>query len=194
MLQVGVLASHQGTNFQSIADACADGELNANVSVLVCNNSSAPVIQRAERAGIPAKHLSLQTHADPDELDIAICDALTTASVELVVLAGYMKKLGPRVLARYEGHIINVHPALLPRHGGRGCYGMHVHEAVIRDGDKETGATVHLVNGEYDMGNILHQESTPVETDDTAESLAEKVHAIEYRLLLSTIDEFSRKS
>ena len=71
---------------------------------------------------------------------------------------------------------------------------MHVHEAVIRDGDKETGATVHLVNGEYDMGNILHQESTPVETDDTAESLAEKVHAIEYRLLLSTIDEFSRKS
>lgn len=192
MLHVGVLASHQGTNFQAIIDACEAGILNAAVTVLVCNNSQAPVIQRAHNAAVPVHHLSSMTHPDPGALDAAIDDALRNANVDLVVLAGYMKKLGPGVLSRYEGHIINVHPSLLPRHSGKGCFGMRVHEAVIDAEDTETGATVHLVNGEYDKGNILQQESTPVSSDDTAESLAERVHAIEHRLLLSTINQFSR--
>ena len=184
MLKVGVLASHQGTNFQAIADACDEGRIGAVVSVLICNNSKAAVLKRAECAGVRSIHLSSKTHPDPNDLDAAIHDALTDAGVELVVLAGYMKKLGPKVLTRYENQIINVHPALLPRYGGKGFYGMHVHEA---------GATVHLVNGEYDRGDILHQESISIEDDDTAESIATKVHAIEYRLLLLTIDEFSRQ-
>ena len=193
MLRVAVLASHQGTNFQAIADACTAGELNATVVVLICNNSNAPVLARAERAGLQTAHLSTKTHPDPDALDSAICSTLTEVGADLVVLAGYMKKLGPLVLSTFENRIINVHPSLLPRHGGQGFYGMRVHEAVLAAGEKETGATVHLVTAEYDRGDILRQASIAVSTCDTAETLAARVHELEHHLLLETIDYYSRK-
>ena len=193
MFRLGVLASHQGTNFQNIADACADGSLNARVTVLICNNSNAPVMKRAENLAVPAFHLSSASHPDSLQLDSAIHARLVDARVDLVVLAGYMKKLGLKVLSTYEGKIINVHPSLLPKHGGKGCFGMHVHAAVIDAGDAETGATVHLVTANYDEGGILKQEAIPVLDEDTPESLAVKVHKIEYRLLLATIREMSEQ-
>ena len=193
MLRVGVLASHQGTNFQAIADACADGTLDACVAVLICNNSGAAVMQRAQKAGIPACHLSSATHPDEALLDKAICNALTQAETDLVVLAGYMKKLGPMVLRDFEKRIINVHPSLLPRHGGKGLYGRRVHEAVLAAGDEKTGATVHFVNAEYDKGDILKQESFTIAQGETEASLAGRVHEIEHRLLLDTIKLISRR-
>ena len=118
-------------------------------------------------------------------------DHLAEENVDMVVLAGYMKKLGPRVLDAYRDRIINVHPALLPRHGGPGFYGSRVHKAVIEAGDSETGATVHLVNGEYDMGKTLLQEKITVEVNDTPDSLAERLHPIEHKLLIDVIQQFA---
>lgn len=194
MLRVGVLASHQGTNFQAIVDACAEGNINAVVSTLISNNSDAPVMARAVRAGITTHHLSSRTHPNPEALDHAICEALLAAGTDLVVLAGYMKKLGTEVLSTFEHRIINVHPSLLPKYGGKGLFGMRVHEAVLEAGETESGATVHLVDSEYDQGDILRQRAIPIENDETAESLAAKVHAIEHDLLLDTIHYFSQKA
>ena len=116
---------------------------------------------------------------------------LADENIDLVVLAGYMKKLGPRVLEAYRDRIINVHPSLLPRHGGPGFYGSRVHKAVIESGDSETGATVHLVNDDYDMGKALLQEKITVKVDDTPDSLAERLQPIEHKLLIEVIQQFS---
>ncbi len=189
MLRIGVLASHTGTNFQAIADACRQGDLSARLELLICNNSDAAVMNKAEKAGVPALHMSLSTH--PDHLDEAICEALTAKQVDLVVLAGYMKKLGPAVLETFRDRIINVHPALLPKYGGEGFYGARVHEAVLAAGERQSGATVHLVNSEYDRGDILLQETIEVEPVDTAESLADRLRPIEHQLLIKAIRLFS---
>ena len=191
MLRIGVLASHQGTNFQAVVDACQQGRIRAHVALLICNNSNAPVMTRARRSGIPTVHLSSITHPSPDLLDESMNNHLTEENIDLVVLAGYMKKLAPRVLDAYRDRIINVHPSLLPHHGGPGFYGSRVHKAVIKAGDSETGATVHLVNSEYDMGETLMQEKITVEVDDTPESLAERLHPIEHKLLIEVIQQFA---
>jgi phosphoribosylglycinamide formyltransferase-1 len=109
--------------------------------------------------------------------------------VELVILAGYMKKLGMKTLEHYRGRILNIHPSLLPKFGGQGRYGIHVHEAVLAAGERETGATVHLVEGEYDQGTILSQCRVPVYTGDTADTLAQRVLVQEHRLLVETLEQ-----
>ena len=191
MLRIGVLASHQGTNFQAVVDACQQGRIRAHVALLICNNSNAPVMTRARKSGIPTVHLSSITHPSPDLLDESMNNHLAEEKIDLVVLAGYMKKLAPCVLDAYRDRIINVHPSLLPQHGGPGFYGSSVHKAVIEAGDSETGATVHLVNSEYDMGKTLMQEKITVEVDDTPESLAERLHPIEHKLLIEVIQQFA---
>ena len=193
MLNIGVLASHQGTNFQAIVDACAARRLNARVTLLICNNANAPVLTRAERANVPFIRLSSVTHPDPAQLDTAICDALGAAEADLVILAGYMKKLGPKVLNAFENRIINVHPSLLPRFGGQGFYGSRVHEAVLAAGDTTTGASVHLVTAGYDEGAVLLQQEIPVSPEDTADSLAARLHPIEHELLIQATEQFARE-
>ena len=140
-----------------------------------------------------AHHVSTATHKTAEDIDKAINTKLTEAKVGLVVLAGYMKKIGPLVLEEFKGRIINVHPSLLPRHGGQGFYGQRVHESVIAAGDVETGATVHHVTVNYDEGAVIRQKSIRVAENETAATLAKKVHAIEHKLLLSTIKEFAEK-
>jgi phosphoribosylglycinamide formyltransferase-1 len=191
MLRIGVLASHQGTNFQAIVSACQHGRVQANVALLICNNSDAPVMARARKSGVPTVHLSSLTHPSSDVLDESMHNHLADENIDLVVLAGYMKKLGPRVLEAYRDRIINIHPSLLPRHGGPGFYGSRVHKAVIESGDSETGATVHLVNDDYDMGKALLQEKITVKVDDTPDSLAERLQPIEHKLLIEVIQQFS---
>ncbi|MCS5582602.1 MAG: phosphoribosylglycinamide formyltransferase [Pseudomonadales bacterium] len=191
MLRIGVLASHQGTNFQAIVNACQQGRVQANVALLICNNSDAPVMARARKSGVPTVHLSSLTHPSSGVLDEAMNNHLADENIALVVLAGYMKKLGPRVLEAYRDRIINVHPSLLPRHGGPGFYGSRVHKAVIESGDSETGATVHLVNDDYDMGKALLQEKITVKVDDTPDSLAERLHPIEHKLLIEVIQQYA---
>ena len=172
---------------QAIIDACRAGRIRAEPAVVVSNNRDSGALQRAAREGIAALHLGTTTHPDPEALDSAICAVLRDHGVDLVVLAGYMKKLGPRVLSAYAGRVVNIHPGLLPRHGGPGMYGARVHEAVIAAGDRETGITVHLVDAEYDTGPILAQRRVTVEPGDSAETLAARILPLEHELYVDTI-------
>ncbi len=186
-LRLGCLASHGGTNLQAVIDASNSGRLHAEVAVVISNNSTAPALRRARNAGIPSFHLSGVTHPDAGSLDRAILHTLREHGVEVVVLAGYMKMLGPAVLSRYEGRVLNVHPALLPKFGGRGMYGLRVHEAVLAAGETVTGVTVHVVDAEYDHGPVVVQAEAPVLANDTAESLGARVLEREHQLLVETL-------
>jgi phosphoribosylglycinamide formyltransferase 1 len=190
-LKLGFLASHGGSNLQAIVDACKEGMLDGEARAVISNSSRAGARTRAEREGIPFYHLSSVTHAEPAALDTAILAALQKHGVEVVCLAGYMKKLGARTLAAYRGRILNIHPALLPKFGGRGMYGMRVHEAVLAAGEKESGATVHLIDGEYDHGPVLAQEVVPVCAGDTPELLQARVLAVEHRLYAATLQKIA---
>lgn len=174
-LRLGVLASHSGTNLQAIIDACKEGRLNASVCAVMSNNSGAMALERARREGIPWYHLSSATHPEPDNLDRAVLNALESHDVDLVILAGYMKKLGHQTLSRFQNRILNSHPALLPRYGGKGMYGSRVHEAVLLAGEQVTGITIHIVDEEYDHGPAVAQCRVPVLEGDTVESLEERV-------------------
>lgn len=184
-LCIGVLASHEGSLLQAILDACADKRLCARVGVVISNNSDSGALRRAREAGVRTAHLSSATHADA--LDRAISDTLEQANVDLVVLVGYMKRLGPLTLARFANRMINTHPSLLPKYGGSGFFGRRVHDAVLANGDTESGATVHWVSGDYDSGPIIAQVRVPVAATETPESLEHKVKAVERQLLIDTL-------
>jgi phosphoribosylglycinamide formyltransferase 1 len=186
--RLGFLASHRGTNVQAILDACKTRRLGARPAVVIGNNRDAEVLARARRADVPAYHLSTETHPEPEPLDRTIRDTLIRHGVGLVVLAGYMKKLGPETLAQYAGRVINIHPALLPHFGGLGMYGLRVHEAVLASGASETGITIHLVDGDYDRGAILSQCRVPVLPGDSPGSLAARVLAREHAFLVETLE------
>jgi len=172
---------------QAVMDACTSGRLDASPRIAISNNSTSGALERAKREGIPYAHLSSATHPDPRELDRAIRDTLKQYDVDLVVLAGYMKKIGPQTLRAYAGRIINIHPALLPHFGGKGMYGARVHEAVLASGAEETGVTVHLVDAQYDHGPVLAQRRVPVRPGDTVERLAARVLMQEHDLLVETL-------
>lgn len=187
MTPLGILASHGGSNLQAIIDACRDGGLRARVAVVIVNNRSALARERALRAGIPVEVLNGVTHPDPSALDRAIRDTLVRYAVEWVCLAGYMKKVGPLTLAAFPQRIVNIHPALLPKYGGPGFFGVNVHEAVIQAGETESGATVHQVDAVYDHGAILGQERVPILPGDTPETLAARILPVEHRLYVETL-------
>jgi phosphoribosylglycinamide formyltransferase-1 len=189
ILRLGFLASHGGSNMQAIIDACKDGRLDAEPAVVISNNSESTALERARREGIPNYHLSSATHRDPAELDAAILRTLEEHGVDLVILAGYMKLLGPRTLARYRGRILNIHPALLPKFGGKGLYGKKVHEAVLAAGERVTGVTIHLVDERYDAGPIVAQSEVPVLDGDTVDSLAARVLQREHQLFAETLQK-----
>jgi phosphoribosylglycinamide formyltransferase 1 len=190
-VKIGVLASHEGTTLQAVLDACANGSLPARVVLVISNNSGSGALRRAAAAGVPARHLSGAAYPDPADLDAAICDALAAAPVDLVFLAGYMKRLGPKVLSAFSGRILNTHPALLPKFGGEGMYGMNVHRAVIAAGERESGASVHLVDGDYDTGAVVEQRRVPVEPGDTPETLAARVQECERVLVVDVFRELA---
>ncbi len=190
-MNLGFLASHRGSNMQALVDAARDGRLHATPRVVISNNGDAEALVRARREGLPAYHLSGKTHPDPERLDEAIRDTLASHDVDLVILAGYLKKLGPKTLARYRGRVINVHPALLPKYGGTGMYGDRVHEAVLASGDQETGITVHVVDEEYDHGPIVAQCRVPVLERDTIVSLSQRVLEREHRFLVEVVDQIA---
>jgi phosphoribosylglycinamide formyltransferase-1 len=164
----------------AILNDCKAGKLEAEPAVVISNNAAAGALEYARVAGILAFHLSTQTH--PEKLDDVIIDTLKSHAVDWVILAGYMKKIGPQLLEEFQGKIFNIHPSLLPKHGGKGMFGIHVHESVLASGESETGVTIHLVDGEYDQGRILAQEKITVETDDTPEVLAARVLKLEHQL------------
>ena len=191
-LRLGFLASHGGSNMQAILDACQDGRLTAEPEVVISNNSGSQALARARRAGVPAYHLSGKTHPKLDDLDAAILDVLHRHEVNLVILAGYVRLLGPKTIATYQRRILNIHPALLPSFGGKGLYGPAVHEAVLAAGDSVTGVTIHVVDEQFDRGPILAQVTVPVEKDDTTGSLAGRVLAQEHLLFVETLQQIER--
>ena len=190
-LPIGVMASHGGTNLQAIIDACADGSLDAEIRVVISNNSRSLALERARRANISTAHLSSVTHPGPAHLDAAIADTLTTHGVELVALAGYMRKLGPETLSRYRNRILNVHPALLPKFGGQGMYGERVHAAVLAAGESVSGVSVHLVDEEYDQGPMIAQAKVPVMSNDIPDTLAARILEQEHILYPQTIQRIA---
>ena len=192
-LKIGVLASGGGTNLQSIIDRSLDGSLSADIVLVISNNSDAKALDRARKHGIDTLHLSSVTEGSNEGVDKRITDEMRNRGVDLIVLAGYMKKIGPVLLDAYDGKIINIHPALLPKFGGEGMYGIRVHEAVLAAGEKESGPTVHIVDGKYDHGRILAQIKVPVYPDDTSESLQKRVLDSEHEILPNTIQKIAEE-
>jgi phosphoribosylglycinamide formyltransferase-1 len=186
-VNIGVLASHEGTTLQAVIDACATGALRAQVVVVIGNNRDSHALERARAAGVAAHHLSGQTHTDHEALDTAICGTLVDAGVDIVVLAGYMKRLGPLTLSRFRRRVLNTHPALLPRFGGQGMHGLNVHRAVLAAGETMTGASIHIVTADYDAGPVIAQCEVPVRPGDTAETLAQRVQERERTLLVDVL-------
>lgn len=190
-MNIAVLASHEGTTLQAVLDACAAGAIAARVALVIGNNAASGALRRARLASVETLHLSGATHPDPRSLDRAICAALTEHGIDVVLLAGYMKKLGPVTLERFAGRILNTHPALLPKFGGRGMYGDHVHRAVLASGEGVSGASVHLADGEYDTGPVLAQVTVPVERGDTAATLAARVQQAERALVVEVLADLA---
>lgn len=188
---LGFLASHGGSAARFLTAACRDGRLNATPAALASNNSGSAALAWAREAGLETAHLSAARFPDPDELDRAILAFLQDSDVDTLVLSGYMKALGPRVLDAYAGRLLNIHPSLLPRHGGRGMYGDRVHAAVLASGDAESGASVHLVTAGIDEGPVLAQVRVPVLPGDTVDTLRARVQAVEGELLLGALRELA---
>jgi phosphoribosylglycinamide formyltransferase-1 len=169
---------------QAVIDACQRGDVKAKPRIVISNNPKAMALSRGQQHGLLAHCVNQHVC---DDVDQEILRLLKESGVDLLILAGYMKKVGPAVLEHFRGRIINIHPALLPRHGGKGMYGMNVHEAVLAAGDIETGASVHLVDGDYDRGPVISQVVVPVKPTDNAEILAARVLEKEHELLVNTV-------
>jgi phosphoribosylglycinamide formyltransferase 1 len=190
-LNIGFLASHNGSNMQAIIDSCKSGYLNANLCAVISNNSQSGAIERAKLEGIPYYHISSKTHPGDGAMDNAIVEIFDYHKVDTIVLAGYMKKIGNIVLEHFKGRVLNIHPALLPKYGGEGMYGSLVHEAVLRAGEKFSGVTVHLVDPLYDHGRIVAQRTVPVFSDDTLETLSARVLEQEHSIYSETLQKIA---
>ena len=186
-MNIAVFASHNGTDLQAIIDACQKGVLKASVCVVLSNNGTSMALERARIAGIASYHVSAKVYGDDDALDDRILEILEDHNTDIVFLAGYLKKMGARVLRRYQNRIFNIHPALLPKYGGEGMYGMNVHKAVIDAREKETGITIHRASEDYDKGEIVAQTTVPVLDSDTAESLAGRVLEREHVFIVEVL-------
>jgi phosphoribosylglycinamide formyltransferase-1 len=188
-LHLGFLASHRGSNVRSILDEIESGRLEAYAKIIISNNPNAPVLDLGRDRGIPNCCLN---EKNAGNIDDAILEALKSHGVNLLVLAGYMKKVRKKIIEAYPNLILNIHPSLLPKYGGEGMHGRRVHEAVINSDDMESGATVHIVTEEYDKGRTLSQYKVPRYERDTAETLAERVLRIEHVLYPQTLRDIQR--
>jgi len=185
-LKVAVFASGNGTNFQALADGARDGRIDAEIRLLICDKPGAPVIGRAEAAGIETYVFRPRDYPSREAYEREILAELERRGVELVVLAGYMRIVTPVLVDAYYGRMINVHPSLLPAFPGLNAIGQ-----ALDYGVKVTGVTVHFVDGGLDSGPVIAQEALAVEPDDTEETLAARIHPIEHRLLLQVVQQFA---
>jgi len=191
-MKLGVLVSGRGSNLEAILSAVATGALSRIEPVIVISNRpGVRAIRVADEHGVPSRVLPRSAFDDLDERDAAIGAALTAAGAQLAVLAGYDQRLREGYFTAFRGRTINIHPSLLPRHGGRGMMGVAVHEAVLAAGDRETGVTIHEVTPELDAGAALRQIRVPVHAADTPSRLADRVLAVEHRALVGLLRELS---
>lgn len=189
MKNIVVFASGGGSNLQALIDAARDGRIDGRIVLVVSNKDDAGALRRAEAAGIPAASAPPKDFA-PGDYDAHLASLCRAHQADLVCLAGFMLKLGPQMLAEYRGRILNVHPALLPSFGGKGFYGLKVHEAVLAAGARVSGPTVHFVDENYDRGPIVLQQAVPVLPGDTAETLAARVLTAEHAVYPAAVALF----
>ncbi|MFZ1081057.1 MAG: phosphoribosylglycinamide formyltransferase [Candidatus Kryptoniota bacterium] len=188
-MRLAVFVSGKGTNLLNIIKKNKDGFLKSEVR-LVISDHACDAVENAKRAGIETRISDPKNFADETEFGNFLLDVLKKCEVEFIILAGFLKKIPDAVVENFENRIINIHPALLPSFGGKGMYGMKVHQAVIDYGCKVSGATVHIVDSEYDRGPVVLQKCVPVTGQDTPETLASKIHQLEYELLPEAIKLF----
>lgn len=184
MKKIAFFASHNGSAAKAITKACADGVLEATPVLLITNNTKSAALDWAQDYGVKS-HVINDTNTQ--NVDATIAQMLEESSIDIVVCSGYMKLIGPKTIACVKGRILNVHPALLPLYGGRGMYGRHVHQAVFDNKDKQTGITIHLVDGEYDHGNVIAQKIIPLDSNDGVDDIENKVKAAEPGFYLETL-------
>jgi len=186
-MNIAFFASHNGSSAHAITDACFSGDLIASPVFLLSNNKKSNALKWSEDKGLKISCLNGITHPNPDDLDKAIAGKLELYQINIICLSGYMKLLGPRTMEAVNGKVINVHPALLPKYGGKGMYGDYVHQAVKDNGDTETGSTIHLVNEKYDEGRILAQNHIPLSSQDSVSDIANKVKNAEPKFYVDTL-------
>jgi len=189
ILNIAVFASHNGSNLQAIIDACKSGEIRARVCVVLSNNSDSYALQRAADAGIDSFHVSAKALGGDDALDAEVMRILHSHNTDIIFLAGYLKKIGEGVLNEYHNRIFNIHPALLPKYGGKGMYGMNVHKAVIEAKETVSGITIHRANQEYDEGEVIAQTTVAISPSDTVETLAEKILVREHTFIVEVLSK-----
>lgn len=192
--RLAVFCSGTGSNFTALHRAIADRGLRAEFVLCISNRSQCGAMEFARAEGIETLHISEKQFDSQEAFAGAMLGALRSRGVETVLLAGYMRKIPEAVTRAYTGRILNIHPALLPKFGGEGMYGIHVHTAVLAAGEKESGATVHFVDEEYDRGEILLQGRVPVMETDTPESLALRVLECEHRLYPDALEKLLERS
>jgi phosphoribosylglycinamide formyltransferase 1 len=189
-IRISVLVSGGGSNLQALIDAQEAGLLgDGKIVQVISGKADAYALQRAANHDIPSIVIDKIRFPNEKDRNAAILSALHATSTDLVVLAGYMNVLGPEVISSYRNRIVNIHPALIPKFCGKGMYGTHVHRAVLAAEEKETGATVHMVDEGVDTGPILKQERIPVLPGDTAETLASRVLEIEHIILPAAVGQ-----
>ncbi len=190
-IRLAVFASGRGSNLESIMNNIKAGRLDAKIVIVVSNNSKSGALELARNNKIPAFHISrLQFETDESYVEHLLGE-LKKYDVQLVVLAGYMKKVPVKIIQTFKHRILNIHPALLPSFGGKGLYGKYVHEAVLEYGNKVSGATVHIVDEEYDTGPPVYQQCVPVLNDDTHETLAARILKVEHEIYPKAIQLFA---
>ncbi len=191
MKNISVLVSGGGTNFQAIIDNIENGFIeNARIAQVISSSSGAYALERAKKHGIKQVYIGKGNFSDESERTDAIIKALDSENTDLVVLAGYMSVLQPKLVDAYRGRIMNIHPSLIPKYCGKGFYGHFVHEAVLAGGEKESGATVHFVDEGVDTGRIILQRKVPVMDGDTPDTLAARVLTVEHKILPEAVRMF----
>lgn len=190
MLRIGVLASGGGTDLQSILDACESGRIDGKVVVVISNNGDAFALERARKHG--AEAIFLDHRGKPREkYERELAEELDKHHIGLIVLSGWLRMLTKYFINKYKNMIINIHPALLPRYGGKGMFGMNVHEAVLRSGDRFSGCSVHFATEDVDGGPVIARMRVPVIPGDTPETLQARVLDAEHRLLPMVVQWFA---
>jgi len=188
-MRIAVFASHNGSDLQAIIDACKSGALDASVCVVISNNGGSRALERARDAGIPGYPMNVGVYGSEEALSDKMLEVLDDYKTEVIMLAGYLKKMSGKVLQRYHNRVFNIHPALLPKYGGEGMYGIRVHQAVIDAGEKESGITIHRANAAYDEGEIVSQVRIPVLEEDTADTLAAKILKQEHIFIVDVLNK-----
>lgn len=188
MKKIAVFASGSGSNFQAFIDVIQMGELDAEISLLVCDNLSAFAIERAKKVGIPSFVFNPKDYSTKQDYEKEIVEELKACGAEFIVLAGYMRLIGPTLLKEYEGRIVNIHPSLLPEFPGKDAIGQALHAGV-----KVSGVTIHFVDAGMDTGPIIVQERVRIEENETKESLQKKIHSVEHKLYPSILQMLLRQ-